>query len=267
MLSDELLLERAGNFTASENHRLMAGWDIDPPDVDFEEFDSIHSAILPLFNGGCRKFLVGDVADLIGYKPTGKMISDTLSYIKYNKPSQGLITYAEEKAIETLFNVDPSLNFSTVHTVNGEEREQECMRLLSNHTGLDFKCTGDNQIHIHHSEIGCTPDGVLYDDMDLVTSGAEVKCKSPLVHAKSLLINNSDDLKEAEFNHYVQIQTAMLVTGADHWHFANYNPFAIKTSMQFKAIIIKRNDDFIKVLANRIEEAKKIKKQFLEVIN
>jgi hypothetical protein len=263
MLSEEMLIARAGNFTASENHRLMAGWDIPEPDKSFKGFKEVYAVIKPLYEAGDRKFLVGDLAGKFKFKLTGELIQKTLTVIKAEAPPTGLVTYAEEKAMELLFDIDPILNFNTIHTQNGEERELECMIKLSEVVGREFLHTGDDQIHIHSNEVGCTPDGVLFDDIDLVETGAEVKCKSPLVHAKNLLIDTNQDLMEAAFDHFVQVQTAMLVTGADHWYFANYNPYAKRKDMQFKHIVVERDESFIKILAKRIDLAKAIKADFL----
>ena len=256
MLSESILINRSGNFTASENHRLMAGWEKPKPKEpelilikgEFEKLD--------------KKPLVKDFSNY-GHKVTGTQINEMWAWLKYQEPPQGLITYAEEKSMEELFYSDPSLNFSTVHTRNGNERELECMKRLNDATGLDFVNIGDNQKHISNDGVGATPDGVVLDDLDLICTGSEVKCKSALVHAKNLLIENAEDLKEIEFEHFVQVQTQMLVTETDHWYFANYNPFAKKESMIFKYIIIGRDDDFIEILKKRIEIAKKIKADFL----
>lgn len=262
MLSEQILIDRAGNFTASENHRLMAGWDIVRPGLQFDDLD-LMGALIDEITPMKSKPLVGYFSAW-EKKVTGAMINDVWAFIRWHDIPQGLITYAQEKAMETLFEPDPSLNFETVHTRNGDEREIECMELLREQTGIDFVCIGDDQVHIHTDEIGCTPDGIVLDDLDLVCTGAEVKCKSPLVHAKNLLIENNDDLKEQAFDHYVQIQTAMLVTGSDHWYFANYNPFAKQDWMKFKYIIVGRDDDFIQILKQRIETAKQIKAEFLK---
>jgi len=71
-------------------------------------------------------------------------------------------------------------------------------------------------------------------------------------------------MKNHAFDHYVQVQTSMLVTGADHWYFANYNPYAKTESIKFNYIIVNRDDEFIKILSERIELAKKIKAEFIE---
>lgn len=258
MLSENILLARTGNFTASENHRLMAGWDKPAPSRDYEEFEELYS----LMKNMDKKPLVGTVKECVGCKVTGDLLNKTWAVIQHKKPPQGLITYAEEKAIEEFFSPDPSLNFSTAHTRNGEEREGECMRLLSESTGLNFVNTEDDQVHIHADGAGVTPDGLVKDDLDLVETGAEVKCKSPLEHAKNMMIKNNADLMRDAFDHFVQIQTAMLVTGAEYWYFANYNPFAKDEKLAFGYIIIERDNDFIKILSERIEIAKKIKNDF-----
>lgn len=257
MLSDNIIEQRGGNFTASENHRLMAGWDKPAPEIGDV---NIYSAIREMG----RKPLVGELKEKLDCEVTGALINQAWAAIQYEKPPQGLITYAEEKAIEAFFSRDPSLNFSTVHTINGEEREAECMELLAEKTGLKFINTGDEQIHIHVDGVGATPDGIVINDLDLVETGAEVKCKSPLEHSKNMLIRNNDDLKNEAFEHFAQIQTCMLVTGAKHWYFANFNPYAKHEALKFGFIIIERDDDFIKVMKKRIEMAKSIKEKFLK---
>jgi len=261
MLSEKILIERSGNFTSSENHRLMAGWDIPKPkeptliclEDEFKKMD--------------KKPLVGFVKSEFEVDATGADVNELWAWVRWHDTPQGLITYAEEKAMETLFYQDPSLYFETVHTRNGNERELEAIEMLESATGLKFENTGKKQAHISVDEVGATPDGVVLGDDFSIVTGAEVKCKSPLVHAKNLLINNNDDLKRDAFEHYVQIQTQMLVTDTDHWHFANYNPYAKHDALMFKHIIIERDDPFIEIMAQRIETAKKIKAEFLENFN
>jgi hypothetical protein len=263
MLDMDMLLARAGNFTGSQNHRLMAGWSKPKPKLNiFEGALVVYAAIKELQANG-EKILVGTINAHTGLKFNGAQIKSVQDIIKAEKVPQGLITYAQEKALEELFNVDPSLNFSTVHTRNGEEREIECMEILSEKTGIDFINTGENQAHIHVNGVGCTPDGIAIDDIDMIHTGAEVKCKSPLEHAHSLFINNTNDLKEQAFDHFVQCQTGMLVTGSDHWYFANYNPYAKSELLQFKYIVVQRDDAFIAIMQERINLAKEIKAEFL----
>lgn len=262
MLSNDLLLKRAGNFTASENHRLMAGWQEKKTPREFDEFKHIYRAIRHLD----KKPLVGDVKNKVKCNVSGDLINLTWKIIQEERPPQGLVTYAQEKAIEEFFHPDPSLNFSTQHTRNGEEREHECMAMLSEKTGIEFVHTGGDQIHIHADEVGCTPDGLKLDELDLVETGAEAKCKSALVHAQNMMVKNNNDMKSNIFDAFVQVQTAMLVTGADHWYFANYNPFAKDERLIFGHIIVERDDRFIAILNERLEMAKAIKAEFYKKI-
>jgi hypothetical protein len=258
MLSEKILLDRTGNFTASENHRLMAGWDKPAPSSDFYDFRELHDCIKH-FN---KKPLARDIKEAVDCTVTGDLINRTWAVIQHEKPPTGLITYAEEKAIEEFFNPDPSLNFSTVHTLNGEEREIECMERLSKRTGIEFINTGENQIHVHADGVGVTPDGIAIDDIDLIRCGAEAKCKSPRVHAQNMLIKTNSDMVEHAFEAFVQVHTGMLVTSLDHWYFSNFNPYSKYKALEFGYIIVERDDDFIKILSERIETAKKIKASF-----
>ena len=108
MLSEDILIERAGNFTASENHRLMAGWDKPEPVIHLDDFGdkNVFDDFMSIITEMESKPLVKDFEDY-GQKVTGKMINQAWALKLYNTPPQGLITYAEEKALETLFDFAP----------------------------------------------------------------------------------------------------------------------------------------------------------------
>lgn len=262
MLSAELTSKRAGNFCASQNHRLMAGWDTEPTSRDYQEFEELHRAM----QGMKIKPLLRHLKSIVSCDLSGELINKTWKIIQEEKLPLGLITYAQEKAVEQLFDHDPSLNFSTPHTRNGVERESECIAILSEKTGIDFANTGDDQMHLCVDGVGCTPDAIAFNDLSLIGTGAEAKCKSPLEHTKNMLIRNNQDLLTNAFDHFTQIQTTMLVTDTDHWHFANYNPYANTDALRFGYIIVTRDDKFIHALSKRIEAAKKIKDDFLKEI-
>ena len=151
MLSEQIIIDRAGNFTASENHKLMAGWD--KPAVEITPEVEI---LRDFMRGMGTKPLVGYLKPLIsGVDVTGTLINAAWQAIQAKKPPAGLATYAREKACEELFNYDPSLYFETQHTINGNEREIEAMELLSRETGIDLIHTGEKQIHISADGVGC----------------------------------------------------------------------------------------------------------------
>lgn len=271
MLSDEMLLARSGNFTASQNHRLMAGWDKARPNPYESYYQPLYDYIKEQHKDGRRDFLVGDMkSEQPSFDINGKIIKSVYENVKFDlsqdEPTEGAITYAEEKALESLFDIDPSLNFSTVHTRNGEEREVEAMEMLIDKTGLPFTNIGDDQVHIHNNEVGATPDGVVRDELDLINTGAEVKCKSPVEHARLWQINNNTELRDNAFEFYVQIQTQMLVTQTDYWYFAIYNPYAKHDWLKFKHIQIDLDKPFIAILEHRLAMAKKVKHDYLDTI-
>jgi len=268
MLSTEMQLARVGNFTASENHRLMAGWEKPAPSTIDEnpELLELYEFIKPSYLKGERNYLVGDVKQHID-GVSGDQIKEVKRILAGEEPPTGLVTYAHEKAIEELFDLDPSIgNWSTVHTRNGEERELECVELIQDELNVVFDSIGDDQAHIQNDGVGVTPDGVKNDDLGLIDWGLEAKCKSALEHAKLLLINNNEQLKNEAFDHYVQCQTGMLVTNAKKWLFAAYNPFGKSSKIKLKYFFVERDEEFIAVLSKRIALAKKIKADFLNSI-
>lgn len=260
----ELALERAGNFTASENHRLMAGWDTPEADRDFEGFESMYPVMKLDYDDGCRKFLVRDYKDLVTVKVSTEMISKTLAVIKGEAPPTGLVSYAQEKAVEEISEPDPSLYFETAHTENGNARELDAVAIFQQKTGITLHHTGENQIHIQSDGVGCTPDGVIIGAADMVDGGCEIKCKSPKHHAALLEVTDNESLKAAAFDHYVQIQTSIFVTGSDSWYFAIYNPYFKDDRDKFRLSVINRDFAVINVLKKRIEIAKQIKADYLE---
>jgi len=265
MLSEEMQIARIGNFTASENHRLMAGWEKPPAKSihDEPELRALYDYIKPLYLDGEKNFLVGDVKPHVD-GVTGDGIKKVKRIIAGEEPPTGLVTYAHEKAEEELYHLDPTLgNWSTVHTRNGEERELECIQLVEDELNVQFDCTGDVQAHIQNDNVGVTPDGVKNDELGLVEWGVEAKCKSPHEHTNLLLITNNDELKSDAFDHFVQCQTGMLVTNAKRWLFVAYNPFGKSSDIKLNYFFVERDNAFIEILVSRINLAKKVKAERL----
>jgi len=94
MLSPEIIAQRLGNITASQAHRIMAGWDESKPSTDFpvEIYDWIEQ--------NKKKPLVGDIRKVLSCDTSSKAIEAAWKAHKYDKKPvpQGLITYAEELA-------------------------------------------------------------------------------------------------------------------------------------------------------------------------
>ncbi len=263
MLSDEIINARRGNITASEAHNIMAGWDVPAPKVNYPE---------PIYNWIAQngvKPLVGAIKDEMECDVSSKAIEAAWKVWQHKKTPQGLITYAERLACDELFETDPSLfdGANNVHMENGREREDEAVAMLIESTGLPFTKIGEDQIHISVDGVGVTPDGIVYDELDLITTGCEVKCRSPLHHARQLLIEDNESLAEHDFARYCQIQVACHVTGADHWYSVSFNPFAKRDEYKFHYCVIHREDWFLDIFKERAALVFKHKALFLESLN
>jgi len=258
-LSDEILNQRRGSITASAAHRIMAGWDTPPPtDYDTGVYEWLSK------NQPEKRPLVSEIEESMGVKITGKLNKAWDAY-KFDKPPQGLITYAEELACEELFDPDPNAwNGEGSDAIkNGNEWELAAMEWLAEVTGVDFVKTGDDQIHLSDDGIGVTPDGIAYDELDLITTGGEAKCRSAIHHARQLAIKDNATLIELDFDRYCQVQVGMLVAEVDHWYSVNYNPLGKYKSVQFGYCIIRRDDAFLEIFKQRAAVVFEIKEAFI----
>lgn len=263
MLSPEIYEARLGNITASGAHRIMAGWDTPKPTAAFppEIYDWIAEHEV--------KPLVGALKAELSCEISSKFIEAAWKAYRFDTPSQGLLTYAEDLACEELFDYDPSVfdGSNNPHMINGNERELEAMNLLRERTGLNFAKTGDDQIHVCVDGIGATPDGIVYDDLDLIRTGCEVKCRSPLHHARQLLITDNDSLKQLDFDRYCQIQVGCFVTGVTQWYSANYNPYAKDKAHKLHYCIIERDDELLSIFKQRAAQVFSHKQAFMVALN
>ena len=261
MLNDEIIEQRRGNITASAAHRIMAGWDTPRPTDEFppEIYDWIERW------GG--KPTVGRIKEELDCEVSAKLIEAAWKAYRFDTPPQGLLTYAEELACDELFEHDPSTEFTSTHMENGNEREVEAMERLSTATGMHFQKTGDDQIHISIDGIGCTADGLVYDELDLIVTGGEAKCRSPIHHARQLLIRDNASLIEHDFSRFCQTQVCCLVTGADEWYSASFNPYAIREAHKFHYCVIKRDTAFLSVFKKRADMVFRHKAEFMAQLN
>lgn len=260
MLSDNIVEQRRGSITASEAHSIMAGWDTPRPTAEFpiEIYDWI--------NEHEEKPLVSRIKSELNCDVNTKLIDAAWQAYKFDHPvtPQGLITYAEKLACEELFDDDPSVQITSQHMENGNEREVEATELLIQATGIPFKKTGEDQMHVSVNGIGCTPDGVAFDDLDLAESGCEIKARSALHHARQILIHDNDSLKDLDFKRFCQIQVGCLVLEVDRWYSASFNPFAKVKGLDFNYCLITRDNEFLEIFKKRAALTFKHKQLFID---
>ena len=259
MLSEEIRSKRRSNVTASSAHKIMTGWDDQEPSSDFP------LPVLGWIETNDIKPSVGQLKDALGIDVTGKDKDAAWKMYQFNKPSQGLITYAEELACQELFRYDPMMERPpTQHMINGNERELEATIKLSEATGLDFVNTGDDQVHISLDGVGATPDGLVYNDLDLIETGCEVKSRSDLHHARQVFIDDNDTLLDLDFDRFCQMQVGCFVTGAEYWYSASFNPMARYDGLGFNYCIMQRDNRFLDVFKKRVALTFEYKQLFID---
>lgn len=108
--------------------------------------------------------------------------------------------------------------------------------------------------------VGASPDGMIRE----ANGGIEMKCPFNLEkHLQHYLYFSPEQLKDEEPAYYWQSVMGMLVTGSEFWDFVSFNPYVSK-SKQLKVLRIQRNEDDIRLLANRIDLAVEYMKSSLE---
>ncbi len=131
-------------------------------------------------------------------------------------------SYIEEVAIEELTGFRKE--FTSKATDHGNQYEEEAFYWFTQATGLMFDFTGKT-FYPYGDNSGASPDGVLYEAMDVI-SVADVKCPfSPISFfeqkemALACVGNKTQGVPPAYF---YQLQTQMLATGAKSSFLARY---------------------------------------------
>ena len=267
MLTTEQLRERLGLFNASENAPLLTGWKDKEPPKDMDHFDDLYPVLKKMREKGEPKPKVTPLKPSYPYV-SGDLVSQIWTYLVFEdrKVPEGLVSYAKRKALEEYFDVDPSLNISNVHTRNGDEREVDAMIKAGKEIGCKFEHTGDNQLHLIRSNMGASPDGIVYRPDRTIHFGGEAKCKTPGEHMDLWLLDWGHQLEEHDFDHYVQIQTNIYCAEAEYWYLILYHPYALHDDIEIRVLKVERDDHLIKFLLKRVELATEIKLNYMKEI-
>lgn len=175
---------------------------------------------------------------------------------KTEKLSEGAKTYVKEKIAETL-TVDIS-NEKMFHGNNatewGNSYEGEAIELFSDMLNKEIVNVG----FINYDDnFGGTPDGISHDKL----FGIEVKCPyNPSIHLDNLLLDSLAFKKERK-EYYWQIQGYSLITEIENWYFVSYDPRQI--DYKLKIIPIKRNEDDIRLIKEKLQIAANYKQELL----
>lgn len=180
--------------------------------------------------------------------------------VKTEKLSEGAKTYVKEKIAEIL-TVDISnekMFYGNNATEWGNSFEGEAIELFSDMLNKEIINVGFLN---YDDNFGGTPDGISHDNL----FGIEVKCPyNPSIHLDNLLLDSLAFKKERK-EYYWQIQGYSLITGIEDWYFVSYDPRQI--DYKLKILPIKRNEDDIRIIKEKLQIAADYKQELLTKLN
>ena len=137
----------------------------------------------------------------------------------------------------------------------GNEHEPAARTLVSEMIGEDVREVG-SIIHPQISYFRGSADGITASGIPV-----EIKCPyDPLKHQANLhLVKSGIDLKH---EYYAQIQSHMMIHGADKCYFASYDPRRAEPD-NLALIEVPRDDVFIAAIKERLEAAQGLTEEYL----
>lgn len=183
------------------------------------------------------KFTASEIIKLLGIKELGETGK----------------TYAIEKAIEELYG-EFEEQYISYDMQNGIDTEPLAFAKFQELKGLEFleveKCGFFN----FEKHAGASPDGLVSDNAVL-----EIKCPKSTTFFKLVATN------EIDAKYYAQMQMQMLCTNREKAYFFNY--LVHDGTEYYHEIIVERDEEMIEKIKERINEAVKIKTDYINLIN
>jgi hypothetical protein len=177
-------------------------------------------------------------------------------------------TYIKGRLAEILTQ-EPCVQLDGLAAIEwGNSNEIDAVLTFEKHTGLtvDYFGKGNPKFFPYEKQpdwAGGSPDGLIGE------SGViEVKCPyNSTHHITHLLISTPQDLKKEKPDYYGQIQFNMLCTGRENGYFVSYDPRPLNHKIRTHILEIPFDKEYCDELEERIEEAVKLLKVFLDCVN
>lgn len=183
-------------------------------------------------------------------KFTASRISELMGIRALGKTGEG---YALEKAIEYFVDKDESDNFMSFDMKRGVELEPLAFAKFKEIKELEFLDVTNCGFFEYDENSGASPDGLVSDDAIL-----EIKCPKKETFFK-LVYSNEIDPK-----YYAQMQMQMLCAKKSKAYFFNY--FVQDGEEFWHEIVVEKDEEFIKKMIGRINEAVIIRDNIIEKI-
>ena len=162
-------------------------------------------------------------------------------------------TYAIEKAIQELYG-DFEENYISYDMAQGIENEPLAFAKFQELKGLEFLEVENCGFFNFEQHAGASPDGLVSDNAVL-----EIKCPKSTTFFKLVATN------EIDAKYYAQMQMQMLCTNREKAYFFNY--LVHDGTEYYHEIIVERDEAMIEKIKERINEAVKIKTDYINLIN
>ena len=187
---------------------------------------------------------------------TASQISKLLGKLTTQKGLGALKNYAHEKAIETVFGREPELEYLPADMQRGVDLEPLAFKKFQEIDDFDFFEVNECSFYPYTDDAGASPDGLVGE-----TSILEIKCPQRAKFFK-YVINGADEIN---INYIAQMQMQMLCTDTSLCYFMNY--IIDKGIERWHIIEVKRDDDMINLIKERINLAVEYKNEYINSIN
>jgi len=185
-------------------------------------------------------------------KITASRFGDMMTQGKKKEDEFGktAISYAYEIMTGWLTDYDGEEGYTNKNMEWGTEYEAEARQAYQLETFNYVKQIGFVELN---EFVGGSPDGLIGED-----GGLEIKCPKKTTHLATILGKKMPDI------HIPQVQGSMYITDRAWWDFVSYHPL-FKTNKLF-IVRVKRDDEYISQLKDRIEKFKKLIDRLTEQI-
>ncbi len=161
--------------------------------------------------------------------------------------------YAIEKAIEQIYG-EMDENFVSYDMMRGIELEPLAFAKFKEIKSLEFIDVENCSFFELGDNAGASPDGLVGENAIL-----EIKCPKADTFFKLVATNKIND------QYIYQMQMQMMATNRKKAHFFNY--YVFEGQEFWHEIVIDRDDSVIELIQKRIDEAEKIKQNYINLIN
>ena len=187
---------------------------------------------------------------------TASQISRLLGKETLKTTQKTIKNYAHEAAVESIFGPEPEIEFLPKDMQRGVDLEPLAFKKFSEIMAEDFVDVRECGFYTFGDHAGASPDGLVGD-----TSILEIKAPQRAKFFK-YVVEGADAI---DLKYMAQMQMQMLCTETNLCYFMNY---IIDNGLERWHIIeVKRDDDFINVLKERIKLATYYKTEFINKIN